>query len=101
MPRVEKVFECYECDERMKVKMASLAFSIYANLWWYKLQTERRRANEEKVCSWASMKRLMKRRFVPDYYKHELLMDLQTLRQGKRSVEEYVKEFETLIRCDI
>ena len=48
------------------------------------------------------MKRLMKRKFVPDYYKQELLMDLQSLRQGKRSVEEYVKEFETLIaRCDI
>ena len=29
-------------------------------------------------------------------------MDLQALRQGKRSVEEYVKEFETLMaRCDI
>ena len=100
--RVEKVFECYEWDERMKVKMASLAFSDYANLWWDKLQTERRRADEEKVRSWALMKRLMKCRFVPDYYKQELLMDLQSLRQGKRSVEEYVKEFETLMaRCDI
>ena len=48
------------------------------------------------------MKRLMKHRFVPDYYKQELLMDLQSLRQGKRSIGEYVKEFETLmVRCDI
>ena len=48
------------------------------------------------------MKRLMKRRFVPDYYKEELLMDLQSLRQGKRSIEQYVKDFETLMaRCDI
>ena len=60
--------------------MASLTFSDYANLWWDKLQTERRRADEEKVRSWALMKRLMKRRFVPDYYKQELLMDLQSLR---------------------
>ena len=72
MPRVEKVFECYELDERIKVKMASLAFSDYANLWWDKLQTERRRADEEKVHSWA----LMKRRFVLDYYNQDLLMDL-------------------------
>ena len=86
----------------MKVKMASLAFSEYASLWWDKLQTERRRADEEKVCSWALMKRLMRRRFVPDYYKQEILMELQSLRQGKRSIEEYVKEFETLMaRCDI
>ena len=53
----------------MKVKMTSLAFFEYASLWWDKLQTERRRADEEKVCSWALMKRLMRHRFVPDYYK--------------------------------
>ena len=96
------MFDCYEWDERMKVKMASLAFSDYASLWWHKLQAERRRADEEKVRSWALMKRLMRRRFVPDYYKQEMLMELQSLRQGKRSIEEYVKEFETLVaRCDI
>ena len=33
VPRLEKVFECYEWDKRMKVKMASLAFSDYASLW--------------------------------------------------------------------
>ena len=37
VPQVEKVFDCYEWDERMKVKMASLAFSEYASLWWDKL----------------------------------------------------------------
>ena len=33
VPRVEKVFDCYEWDERMKVKMTSLAFFEYASLW--------------------------------------------------------------------
>ena len=32
VPRVEKVFNCYQWDECMNVKMASLAFSNYANL---------------------------------------------------------------------
>ena len=66
------------------------------------MQADRRKADEEKVRSWALMKRLMRSRFVPDYYKQEMLMDLQSLRQGQRSIEEYVKEFETLMtRCDI
>jgi len=43
------------------------------------------------------MKRVMKKRFVPDYYKQELYSRLQTLRQGSLSVEEYVKEFELLL----
>ena len=79
----------------MKVKMASLAFSDYASLWWDKLQAERRRNDEEKVRSWTLMKRLMRRRFVPDYYRQEMLMELQSIRQGKKSIEDYVKEFET------
>ena len=102
VPRVEKIFDCYEWDERMKVKMASLEFSDYASLLWDKLEAERRRADEEKVHSWALMKRLMRHRFVPDYYKQEMLIELQCIRQGKRSVEDYVKKFESLMaRCDI
>jgi hypothetical protein len=47
------------------------------------------------------MKRVMKKRFVPHYYKHELYIRLQTLQQGSLSVEEYVKEFELLlIQCE-
>ena len=47
------------------------------------------------------MKRVMKKRFVPDYYEQELYIRLQTLRQGSLSVE-YVKEFELLlIRCEL
>ena len=48
------------------------------------------------------MKRVLKRRFVPEHYRHELFMSLQTLRQGGKTVDEYVQEFETLvIRCGI
>jgi len=48
------------------------------------------------------MKRVMKKRFVLEYYKQELYIRLQTLRQGSLSVEEYVKEFELLlIRCEL
>ena len=60
--------------------MVSLAFSNYANLWWDKLQAKRRSTDGEKVRSWALIKRLMRRRFVPDYYKQELLIELQSIR---------------------
>ena len=47
---------------------------------------------EKRRLQCATMKRVMKKRFVPDYYKQELYIRLQTLRQGSLSVEEYVKE---------
>ena len=100
--RVEKVFECHEYSEVRKCQLAALEFTDYANLWWENLKAQRRRDGEEEVRSWRLMKRLMQRRFVPDYYKQELYIKLQGLRQGGMCVEDYVKEFEMLkIRCEL
>jgi hypothetical protein len=68
-------------------------------LWWKDLKIQRRRDDEEDITSWTAMKRVMKKRLVPDYYKHELYIKLQTLRQGSLSVEEYVMESELLMIC--
>ena len=96
------MFEWYEYSEERKCKVAALEFTDYALLWWENLKIQRRRDGEEEITTWATMKRVMKKRFVPDYYKQELYIRLQTLRQGSLSVEEYVKEFELLlIRCEL
>ena len=42
------------------------------------------------------MKRILRKRFVPAHYKQELFMRLQTLRQGGKTVDEYIQEFEML-----
>ena len=72
MQRVEKVFKCYEYTEDRKCKLAALEFIDYANLWWENLKAQRMRDGEREVQSWRLMKRLMQKRFVPKYYKHEL-----------------------------
>ena len=43
------------------------------------------------------MKRILRKRFVPEYYKHEIYMRLQTLRQGGKTIDEYIQEFEMLM----
>jgi predicted ATPase len=70
--KVEKVFEWYEYSEERKCKVASLEFMDYALLCWENLKIQRRRDAEEDITMWATMKRVMKKRFVPDYYKQEL-----------------------------
>ena len=50
----------------------------------------RRRNREPAVETREEMKRVMQKRFVPTNYYREL----QNLRQGNRSVEEYYKEME-------
>ncbi|PKI32380.1 hypothetical protein CRG98_047229, partial [Punica granatum] len=99
--RVDKVFECYECSEAQKCQLAALEFTDYANLWWENLKAQRRRDREDGIRSWREMKRIMHRRFVPEYYKQDLFLKLQSIRQGGMSVEHYVMEFEMLsMRCE-
>ena len=49
-------------------KVAAIEFTDYALLWWENLKIQRRRDGEEEITTWATMKRVMKKRFVPDYY---------------------------------
>ena len=64
--------------------------------------TTRRRYNERPIETWDEMKRVMRKRFVPNHYYWEMFKRLQTLRQGLKSVEYYYKEMEVvMIRANI
>ena len=95
--RVEKIFKCQDHTKASKVKLAALEFTDYANLWWENVKSQKRRKGEKPVTTWHLMKRLIEKRFVPQYYKQELFIKMQTLRQGVFCVEDYVKEFEMLM----
>ncbi|XP_073110280.1 uncharacterized protein [Elaeis guineensis] len=66
------------------------------------MKAQCRRDGEEEIGSWRLMKRIMEKQFVSQYYKQELYIKLQSLRQEGMCVENYVKEFEILMmRCDL
>jgi len=44
---------------------------------------------------WKDLKLCMRARFVPPHYRKELLLKLQRLQQGTKSVDDYFKELET------
>ncbi|XP_040953670.1 uncharacterized protein, partial [Gossypium hirsutum] len=88
--------------ESKKVKLAAIEFSDYAIIWWDQLTLSRRRNGERPVSTWAEMKAIMRKRFIPAYYHRELYQKLQSLTQGQRSVEDYYKEMEVaMIRADV
>ncbi|XP_073304576.1 uncharacterized protein [Primulina huaijiensis] len=100
--RVEFVFECHHYSEQKKVRLAVVEFLDYALIWWDQLVTTRRRYNERPIETWDEMKRVMRKRFVPNHYYREMFKKLQTLRQGVKSVEDYYKEMEVvMIRANI
>ncbi|XP_012831508.1 PREDICTED: uncharacterized protein LOC105952492 [Erythranthe guttata] len=100
--KVELVFDCHNYSEEKKVKLAAVAFTDYAIIWWDQLVVTRRRTGEPPIVGWESMKAFMRQRFVPSHYYRDLHMKLQSLKQGTKSVEEYHKEMEiAMIRANI
>jgi hypothetical protein len=52
--------------------------------------------------TWDVLKRIMRARFVPSYYARDLLNQLQQLKQGTKSVEEYYQELQMgMLRCNL
>ncbi|KAF7832500.1 hypothetical protein G2W53_014833 [Senna tora] len=96
-------------SEEKKVKLAAVAFTEYAIVWWDQLIVSRRRnferpidSFERPIDSWEDMKSVLRRRFVPSHYYRDLHMKLQNLKQGSKSVEEYYKEMEiAMIRANV
>ena len=100
--QVEKVFEYQKYSEIRKCKLAPLEFTNYANLQWENLKAQRKRDGEEDIRSWRVMKCLIKKRFVLEYYRQDLYIRLQSLKQGGLCIKDYVKEFEVLkMRCEL
>lgn len=100
--KVELVFHCHNYSEEKKVKLAAVAFTDYAIVWWDQLTVSRRRNREPRIDTWEEMKAVMRRRFVPSHYYRDLHLKLQSLKQGSKSVEDYYKEMEiAMIRANV
>ena len=59
--------------------------------------SSRRRNLEAPIDSWYEFKESMRKRFVPQYFQRNKAQKLQALKQGRKSVEDYYKEMDTLM----
>ncbi|KAH0712202.1 hypothetical protein KY289_008161 [Solanum tuberosum] len=92
--RVEAIFDCHNYSEGKKVKLAVVEFSDYAASWWKKLARDRLQEELPPIATWAEMKRVMRKRFIPSYFQRDLQSRLQRLKQGSMSVDEYFKSMD-------
>ncbi|KAH0716684.1 hypothetical protein KY285_012715 [Solanum tuberosum] len=92
--QVEAIFDCHNYSEGKKVKLAVVEFSDYAASWWKKLARDRLQEDLPPIATWAEMKRVMRKRFIPSYFQRDLQSRLQHLKQGSMSVDEYFKSMD-------
>jgi hypothetical protein len=69
---VDKIFPMHNYSKEKKMAMRALEFDNYALIWWEQLLSDREDVGHGDVRSWAETKRVMKARFVPKHYCHDL-----------------------------
>lgn len=93
----DQIFRVHNLSNQRRVNFASVEFSGYALTWWNKMQQNQLQSGRALINTWAEMKQVMRRRFVPSSYQRDLRNRLQALRQGSKMVDEYYKEMELLL----
>jgi hypothetical protein len=94
---LEEYFEYEEIKDPDRVKLAKRKMKIHANIWWKEVQMERNQRGKGKIIRWDQMVEKMKKQFIPMDYELDQLKKLQGLRQGNRSVKEYIEDFHKVI----
>ena len=83
----DQIFRVHNLSDKWYVNLASVEFSGYALTWWNQIQENQLVLGCEHINTWEEMKQVMRMRFVPSRYQHDLRNRLQMLKQGKRSVD--------------
>ncbi|XP_074282769.1 uncharacterized protein LOC141607312 [Silene latifolia] len=95
--RIDRLFDFKDLSDEKRCKYALLRLSKGASLWYEGLKARRSRAGKEKLSSWESLKRKLRKRYVPATHKLSVYRKIADFMQDKLSVAEYIDEFEKLI----
>ncbi|XP_074293613.1 uncharacterized protein LOC141620709 [Silene latifolia] len=94
--KIDRMFDFKDLEDEKHCKYAILKLSRGASLWFENLKSQRARSSKAKITSWDSLKRKLRKRYVPTTHRLDLYRKIADLTQGKLSVEEYINEFEKL-----
>lgn len=86
--KIDRMFDFKDLDDEKRCKYAILKLSKSASLWYEGLKARRIRDRKEKISSWESLKRKLRKRYVPSNHRLNLYKKISDLVQGKMSVTE-------------
>lgn len=90
---VEEIMELKNIPMDLCVPLIAIRFRDRAAAWWSQSKTTHAHLGKTKITSWVKLKKEMQKNFLPYNYDQLMFQKLQILRQGSRTVDEYVTDF--------
>ena len=88
---IERIFNYKDVPEHNKVKHVAIKLWKHASIGWEHLKKQWERERKSLLVTWAKMKKVLKRKYLPVHYL-----------QNKLSIEEYTAEYDhSMMHCDI
>lgn len=99
---VDRYFEYKGTHLDQQYKIAKVKLIKLAATWLEGIQRQRVREDRPKITTWDKLKKHLRRRYIPSNYKQQLYISWSNLRQGQKSVADYIQEGERLsVLCNI
>ncbi|RVW70926.1 Retrovirus-related Pol polyprotein from transposon 297 [Vitis vinifera] len=93
---MEDYFDWYAMPENRKVRFVKAKLKGAARPWWHNIENQAHRTGQPPIDTWDEMMLKMKEHFLPTDYEQLMYTKLFSLKQGTKSVEEYIEEFHEL-----
>ena len=93
---MEDYFDWYAMLENRNVRFVKAKLKGAARLWWHNIVNQVHITCQPPIDTWDEMKLKMKEHFLLTDYEQLMYTKLFSLKQGIKSVEEYIEEFHEL-----
>jgi len=99
---MDRFFEWHNLSDNRKVRFAKIKLIDEAKIYWRDVEDCLEMRGKPPITDWIKMKQKLQEKYLPQSYRNKLLDQWNNLRQGNKSINEYIMQFnDYMIRCDI
>ena len=91
---MDQFFCWYNLSETRRVRFAKMKLSGTAQLYWESVEESLIRRGQPPITDWVEMKAKLEEKYLPCSYRGNILDQWNNLRQGGKSTNEYVAQFD-------
>lgn len=84
---LDRYFEYKNTTPERQYKLAKIKLTKLAAVWLEGIQRQRRREDRNRIDTWNKLKKHLRRKYVPNNYKHQLYIQWSTLNQVGKECE--------------